>query len=421
MEVKTKTLPQSQLELSVALSPDELLPYFDTAASELSRQNPVNGFRPGQAPRDVVMRELGREKVERAAFDLAVKEKLGEIIVEKKINFVGESKVSQVLPENGGLKFTATLSVVPQVDPGDYKKIKVPLEEVVIGSMEMEEVLDDIRKSRAENSNVTRAAQKGDRVEIDFVVKKNGVVMENGESKQHVLVLGEGHLIEGFEDNVVGLKEGESKNFSLTAPADYRDKNLAGETIDFDVKVNLVQSRQVPELNDEFAKSLGKFGSVEDLKNNVMEGLKAEKTLKAQEKRRAKIVEELVKNINVELPQELVNMEMGKMTAELSESLGRMNLNLDNYLKHINKTPEELKKDWQPQAEKRVKAALVLKEIAKKENIAVAEPEIEERLNVLMRSAPPLTPGQNLDLTALRGYVKNVIRNEKVFEFIENQ
>ena len=115
----------------------------------------------------------------------------------------------------------------------------------------------------------------------------------------------------------------------------------------------------------------------------------------------------------------MVEMELGKMTAELSESLARMNLALENYLSHINKTPEELKESWMPQAEKRVKAALVLKEIAAKENIQISEPEIEERLNQLMRSAPPLAPGQNLDLTALRGYVRNVIRNEKVFELLE--
>ncbi len=421
MNIEIKNLPQSQLELNISLSSDELEPCLDAAARELSRRNPINGFRPGLAPRDVVIRELGREKVERAAFDLAVKEKLGEVITEKEIDFVGEPKVARVLPQNGGLEFTATLSVVPKIEVGDYRKIKVPSEEVKVGETEVEEILADIRKSRAENSNVSRAAEKGDRVEIDFLVKKDGVVVESGESKQHPLILGEGHFIEGFEDNIIGLKEGESKNFSLIAPVGYHNKNLAGQKVDFEVKMNLVQARQVPELTDEFVKSLGKFSSVEDLRNSVIEGLKTEKTLKAQDKRRAQIVEELVKNINVELPQKLVEMEMGKMTAELSESLARMNLTLENYLNHIAKTPEELKKDWQPQAEKRVKAALVLKEISKKENIEVAEAEIENRLNEIMKAAPPMPPGQNLDLTALRGYVKNVIRNEKVFELLEAQ
>mgnify|MGYP001559264251 CR=1 FL=1 len=420
MKTEIKNLPKSQLELAVTLSEGELENYFDAAAKELSRHNPIKGFRPGFASRDIVIRELGKEKVEHIAYDIAVREKLTEVINEKKINFVGEPKVSKVLPKDGGVEFTATLSVVPQVDPGDYKKIKIALEEVKVEEKEISEVLEDIRKTRTQNFNVDRAAAKGDRVEIDFLVKKEGQAVDGGESKQHPLVLGEGHFIEGFEDNVVGLKEGETKNFSLIAPTNYHNKDLAGKKIDFEVKVNLVQERKLPELTDEFVKTLGKFASVEDLKTNIAEGIKLEKKSKAEEKRRAKIVEELVKNIKVELPRELVEMEFEKMTAELADSLRQMNLTLENYLSHIAKTPEELKKDWEPQAEKRVKAALVLREISKRENIEVDDKEIEEKLATMMRQAPPLAPNQNLDLTALRGYVKNIIRNEKVFKLLES-
>ncbi|MBI2465905.1 MAG: trigger factor [Candidatus Sungbacteria bacterium] len=420
MDIQTKDLPKSQIEITITLSTFELEPYLDAAARELSRINPIKGFRPGFAPKDIVIKELGKEKTEHLAFDLAVREKLGEIILEKKINLVGEPKVSKVSAvPGGGLAFTVVVSAVPQIDPGDYKKIKVPLAEIKLEDKEVADVLEDIRKSRAQNTNVARAAQKGDRVEVDFSVKKNGQLVDGGESKQHPFVLGEGHFIEGFEDNLVGLKEGESKNFSLTVPADYHNKDLAAQKIDFEVKINLVQERKLPELNDDFAKSLSRFTSFEEFRNNVVEGLKNERELKAKEKRRAVIVEELIKNIGAELPDELVQMELGKMTAELSESLGRMNLTLENYLGHINKTPEQLKDSWLPQAEKRVKAALALKHIAQKENVMVDDAEVEERLNQLMRSAPPLAPGQNLDLTALRGYVKNVIRNEKVFELLE--
>lgn len=421
MKLETKELPKSQLELAITLSESELENYYDAAAKELSLHNPIKGFRPGFASRDVVVRELGKERLESIAFDIAVREKLTEVINERKISFVGEPKVSKVLPKEGGMEFTAVLAVVPQIDPGDYKKIKIALEEVKVEDKEILEVLEDIRKTRTQNFNVDRACAKGDRVEIDFLVKKEGKVVDGGESKQHPLVLGEGHFIEGFEDNIVGLKEGETKNFSLTAPANYHNKDLAGQKLDFEVKMNLVQERKLPEITDEFVKTLGKFNSVEDLKANIAEGIKMEKRTKAEEKRRAKIVEELVKNIKVELPQELVEMEFEKMTAELADSLRQMNLTLENYLSHIGKTPEELKKDWQPQAEKRVKAALVLKEISKRENIEVSDKEIEEKLTLMMRQAPPLAPNQNLDLTALRGYVKNIIRNEKVFQVLENQ
>lgn len=421
MKVESKNLPKSQLELTVTLSPDEVVPYFDAVCQEFSRQNPIKGFRPGFAPQDAVIREFGREKIESAAFNLAVKEKLGEVLAEKKINLVGEAKVGKILPQaSGGLEFTAVFSVMPQIKLGDWKKIKVPLEEVKVEDEEVSRFLEDIRKSRAENIAVARPAQKCDRVEIDFSIKKDGALVENGESKQHPLVLGEGHFMAGFENELIGLKEGEAKSFSLTAPADYHNRELAGKILEFEVKMNLVQERKLPEFSDEFVKTLGRFGSVADFKNNILSGLKEEKEIKAKEKRRAQMVEELVKDIGVELPEELVELEFSKMSAELAESLARMNLTPENYLNHLNKTPEDLKRDWRPLAEKRVKVSLALREIAQKENIQVTETETEERLGEIMRAAPPLAPGQNLDLTALRGYVKNVVRNEKVFELLES-
>ena len=142
--------------------------------------------------------------------------------------------------------------------------------------------------------------------------------------------------------------------------------------------------------------------------------------MKARDARRRQIAEELVKDIKAEIPDELVEMEFEKMSAELADSLAKMSLSLENYLAHLKKTPDELKKEWRPQADKRVKVALSLKEIAKKEKIETSDAEVEDKLSQILRSSPPLSPGQNLDLTALRGYVRSIIRNEKVFELLEN-
>jgi len=189
--------------------------------------------------------------------------------------------------------------------------------------------------------------------------------------------------------------------------------------MDFEVTVNLVEERKLPELTDEFARSVGKFNSLEELKQNIKEGLLAEKEIKAKEERRAKIASSLIKNVNAELPEELISSEMEKMTLEFKEALSRMNMDQESYLSHIKKTIEDLKKEWRPKAEDRIKIALILKEIAKKEALEPNEEEIEAKLSQLLRTAPPMRPGQNLDLTALRGYVKSMIRNEKVFELLE--
>ena len=280
--------------------------------------------------------------------------------------------------------------------------------------------MEDIKKSRAENTAVNRPAQKGDRVEIDFLAQVDGAIIEGGESKQHPLVLGEGHFMPGFENELVGLKENETKKFSLEAPSDYHKKDLAGKAVDFEVKMCLVQERKLPEINDELARSLGRFGSLEELKSSLAEGLKAEKEARAKDERRAKIATALVKNINAELPEELVELELDKMSAELEDSLAHMNLDQESYLAHLKKTPQDLKKDWRPQAEKRIKVSLALRQIARHENIEVSEEEVEDKLSQLLRHSPPLRHGQNLDLTSLRGYVKNLVRNEKVFELLEN-
>jgi len=420
MKTELKSLPKSQLEFSIELTQPDMDPHMDLAARAISAQHQIKGFRPGFAPKDVVIREFGEEKLKNLALESAITESIRKAVSENSIDVVGDPKVSDVKQENGGISFKAVLSVIPKIKLGDYKKIKIPLGEFGVEAKEIEDVLENLRKSRAQNSVVSRPAQKGDRVEIDFTVKKGDKKIDGGDSKQHPIILGENHFIAGFEDNLIGLKENEEKSFSLVAPMDYHDKDLAGEKLDFEVKMHQVQERKIPDLTDDFAKSLGKFASAEELKNNITEGLKMEKEMKARDERRAKITEALVNGISTELPDELIKIELNKMFMELSESLGRMNLTLENYLNHLNKTPEQLKTDWEPQAEKRIKAALALKEIAKLESIKVEENEVEDRLSQILRNAPPMQPGQNLDLTTIRGYVKGIIRNEKVFELLES-
>lgn len=420
METSLKKLPKSEIELTVSLSAQEMSDYFEAAYKDLSQQVTLKGFRPGTAPKDMVIREVGQERINQVAHNLAIKEKYSQAILEHGLEPIGEPKLS-LEKQDDGLTFKAVVAVLPQVELGDYKKIKIPLDEIKIEDKEVAGILENIKKTRAQNTAVTRPAEVGDRVEVSFKVKKDGVTIDGGESEQHPLVLGEGHFIAGFEKELEGLKENETKSFSLVAPADYHNKDLAGQKLDFEVKMNMVQERKLPELTDEFVKTLGKFQNIEDLKKNIHEGLKMEKEMKARDERRQKIALALVKDLKIELPDELVNMEIEKMTLELGDSLSRMNLTLENYLTHINKSFEDLKKDWQPQAVERVKVALALKTVAKKEQIQVNDEEIEAKLTQLLRSAPPLQPGQNLDLTSLRGYVKGLVRNEKIFELLENQ
>ncbi len=421
MQTELKTLSKSEVELTVELTPPELKEYTEAACRELAQQNNIKGFRPGNAPRDIILKEFGAEKVNHIAMDMAVRESFSKTVLEKNLEIIGEPRISQIKSEkeNDGLRYRAVFSVIPEINLSDYKKIKVAKADVKFEASELDAILKDIQKSKVQTTAVARPAQKGDRVEIDFTAKLDGQIIEGGESKQHPIVLGEGHFMAGFEDALIGVKENETKSFAVSAPDDYHDKKIAGRKIDFEVKMNSVLERKLPELTDEFVRTLGRFSSVDDLKNNIKEGLMAEKEMKAKDERRARIAQELIKDLRVELPQPLIEVELNKMTAELESSLARMNLTRESYLAHLNKNWEELKKEWLPKAEQRVKVTLVLREIAKKEGIKVEESDVEEKVGEILRGSP-VGPGQNIDLTALRGYVKGLVRNEKVFELLES-
>ncbi|PIV38435.1 MAG: trigger factor, partial [Candidatus Portnoybacteria bacterium CG02_land_8_20_14_3_00_45_8] len=255
---------------------------------------------------------------------------------------------------------------------------------------------------------------------VDFWVRQNGQVIEGGQSKNHPLILGESRFIPGFEEQLVEMKEGETKIFSLPFPADYYVKNLAGQLLDFEVKMNLVQESLVPEPTDEFAKSLGQFADLAALKQNVKDGLIEEKMQKAKEMWRGRVLNKIVKDSKMEVPPALVEMERVKMMEEFKNNLAQMGLEFDVYLENLKKTEQELLREWSGKAEERVKGALVLEEIANKEEIQVAEAEIEAEINKTFAHYPDWQALKSqIDKKQLSEYTKGRLRNEKVFELLE--
>jgi len=290
-----------------------------------------------------------------------------------------------------------------------------------IAADEIGKSLDWLRQSRAKFVTVSRASQEGDRVEVDFSVTKDGQPIKGGQSQNHPLVLGEKKFIPGFEDNLAGLKEGEEKKFSLVFPADYSQKDLAGQLADFDVKIKLVQARELPELNDEFAYSLGKFTDLAQLRQSVSDGSVEEKKLKAKDAWRAKVLEKISQKIRVDLPEVLVKTEQERMLKELELSLEQMGLSLADYLKNIKKSENDLRTEWLPKARERVLGALTLEAIARQENLAVSDSEAEEETNrFLARFSDAVRAEEQIDKKHLIEYHRGRLRNEKVFEFLES-
>jgi trigger factor len=246
------------------------------------------------------------------------------------------------------------------------------------------------------------------------------VPIENGTSKKHPLIIGRGVFIPGFEENLIGMKEGEEKTFELNFPKDYHKKDLAGKPATFEVKMNLVQERQTPEINDDFAKSLGNFENLEALKKNISEGLEHEMKHKLEHEKKGKYLDEIIKETKVDVPETLVESEVDNLLQEFEQQIQSMGMSLDDYLDKLKKDKKELRKDWEPQAEKRATAALVMKELAKMLEIKIEAEKIEEEMNKTLQYYKNVKDfAKNIDLERLYGYTKGMMENEEVFEELE--
>jgi len=283
----------------------------------------------------------------------------------------------------------------------------------------VDEALKIIQKSRAKTAAVSRGSQKGDEITVDFQGSIDGVEQEGLKAEKITVIPGEKRFIEGFEDQLIGLREGDSKDFSLEMdlspqPGEERGK----KKVDFSVKVSSVKERDLPELNDEFAKSLGNFSGLEDLSNKIGENIKAEKERKEKERIRVKIIETIGEKSSADIPEVMIEKELDNMVAEFKEQISQSGLSFEDYLKKSGKSEEEIRKDWKERARKRILTSLVLQEIAKREKIEVSDQEVENEANAYLnrfKGPKEQLPGPE----KLKLYIKDVIQNEKVFKFLE--
>ncbi len=434
MEYKVTKLPKSEIEICVTLPSLEFEPYIKKAATLISEEIEIEGFRKGKAPYDVVKQRVGESAIYEKAADLAIKEshrKLMEQVFREGLlagvlTPVGrpEVTVTKLAPGND-LCYKVKFAVLPQVKLPDYKIITKRLlkerKKVSVSDADVVRAIDWVRESRAPLVTVERPARNGDRLEIDFEVRHNGVRIEGGESRNHPLVLGKGKFLPGFEQALMGMQRDEEKNFTTKVTEDWYEKNLVGKTLDIKISVKLVQELQLPDLTDDFAKSIGNFSTLDALKTSVREGIIQEKEDKERERLRVLIIEEIAKEAEIEIPNILIEAELDKILEEFKSGIGGMGMKWEDYLIHIKKTMEGLRGDWRQEAEGRVRIALCLREIARVNNIDPGEEEIKARADrFLAQFKSADKAGGEIDAESLREYTKGVLRNEKVFEFLES-
>ena len=419
METKINEKNKSEIEISCEMTWEEFKPYCDRAFELLSQGVKVKGFRLGKAPQDLLKKEISQEKINSLAAENAIKEKYPEIIKEKDIEPIGAPGLSVLkLAENNPFCFKATVFVLPEVDLPDYKKIakETPKEKAVIDDKEFEQATKFLLRSRAKFEDLNRASQKGDFVHIEYQSSQ----VDNSRKVSDGFILGDGRLLPGFEKQLEGMKEGESKEFKETFPKDYQSPELAGKEVEFKVKMEKVQKMTAPLLDDEFAKSLGKFKTVDELKKNVREGITMEKQSSMAEKWRNKVLERILEETKIALPEVLVKTEQENAISELKAKVQEdLKISFEKYLEQVKKTEEGIKKDLLEQSELKLKSFLIVREIGRREKVTVNPQEIEQAVNSFFTSFPQNNK-KGIAKESLEGYYREMIYNQKVFQKLES-
>ena len=416
-----KKLPKSQVEITVTISFDELKPLIEKATQQLSEQTKIDGFRPGKVPPEMLKKKVGEMKIYEEAAALAVEKSYVEIATKEKLEPLGSPKVDfeKLAPDNDFI-YKATVNLIPEVKIGDYKSVKIKEKEIVIKDEDTNKIIEEVRNQKATEVLENKAVAKGDRVEIDFDIFRDNVPIDGGAQKKYPLVVGSGQFIPGFEEQLIGLKTNEEKEFEINFPEKYHNAMLAGKPAKFKVKVLAVYKRTLQELNDDFAMGLG-IVSMDKLKEQIRHNVEHEEHHKEEERVEIEMLEKLIdKSQFGDLPDVLINAETNKMLQELESNISRQGLKFEDYLKHLNKTAEQMKLEFVPQAIKRVKGALLTRTFFLAEKMEIPESEVEREIEAagkMYQQYPDML--KNLRTPEYRDYIRNMIGNRKVMDFLK--
>lgn len=418
MKVTFTKLPKSTAELTVELETDELRPHLERAAQRLSQQRPVPGFRPGKAPYEVMRKAVGADVLYHEAFEPVVRATLPKAVMDEKLQTVGTPRVDVLkIAENNPLVYKATVALLPAVQLADYRAMTVEKKTVQVDETEVDAQIERLRQAKASEQKVEREARMGDKVEIDFTGYLDKVPIDGASSKTHPLTLGAKQFIPGFEEQIAGMKTGETKDFTVRFPKDYREKRLADRDVEFRVKLLSVLQIDLPAVTDEFAKLFGPYATVDELRKHLRERTQFDKEEKERERLELAMLEKIMEHSTFgELPDSLVDGEVDKMLHELKDGLGQRGLEYSKYLESIKKSEEDLKKEFRGQAERRLKLALITRTIAEREHIEVPDDEVRKEVEAtkrLYQNNPEIV--RDLSSPEYFSYLKHTLTSKKVY------
>ncbi|MGI6637062.1 MAG: trigger factor [Minisyncoccales bacterium] len=419
MNYKITDKSESSKEIEITVPLEDMQNYLEQAAVNLKLE--IKGFRPGKAPLKIVQDAVGEEKLWHEAVHLAINETYFKAINETNMEAISSPQIEiDEIKINQPLTYKASVAIIPELSLPDYKKIAKETfsdkKDVEIETKEIDEAINMIQKSRAKAVRVLRESKNGDEVIVDFQGKIDNTLQEGLKGDKVSIVLGEKRFIKEFEEEIVGLKEGDKKDFTIKIPFTKGDH----KNVEFNVEIVSVNERELPQIDDDFAKSLGDFSGIEDLKEKIKDNLKVEKEFKKNQSLRVKAIEMIGKESKTEIPELLIEREIDNMIQDLKLQLSQAGLSLKDYLGQEKKEEKDLREEWKPEAQKRIKTSLVLREIAKKEKIMIDEKELKKEVDNYLSQISDENTKKKIEIDQLEIYLRERITNEKVFQLLES-
>lgn len=371
--------------LEVEVAADRVEAALDKAFQKVVKKANVPGFRKGKVPRSIFEARFGVESLYNDAIDILLPEAYSEAVEEAGIFPVDRPEIDiEQFGKGQTLKFKAKVTVKPEVTLGEYKGVEVPVSEISVTDEEIASELERLQSRHAELIVVDEeAAANGDTVSIDFDGYVGDEAFEGGKAENYSLELGSGSFIPGFEEQVVGMSTGDSKDVTVTFPEEYHAAELAGKEAVFKVKLHEIKRKQLPELDDEFAKDVSEFETLDEYKEDLKKEVADRKKREGDAARENAVVEAVAAAAEVEVPESMVNGEVENMMRDFDNRLRQQGMNLEMYTSFSGQTAEDLREQMKTDAEKRVLNNLVLEAIAKEENISASEEDVEKELQTM--------------------------------------
>ena len=421
MECKVeKTENANEVKLNVTIEASK----FDEAIKKVyfksAKYFNIPGFRKGKAPMNIVEKYYGKEIFYEDAFNEVVPEELEKAVEENKLEVVSRPDIEVTQIGKGqDLIFTAVFQTKPEAELGKYKGVEIKKIEYKVTDEDIDHELGHMQEHNSRLVSVDdRPVEKGDIANIDFEGFVDGVAFDGGKAEGHDLEIGSNTFIPGFEDQVIGMKIDEEKDINVKFPDEYFSKDLAGKDATFKVKVNEIKKKELPELDDEFAKDVSEFDTLKELKASIKEKQQKQNDERAKYETQDAVIKAVCENVKVDIPSGMIETETENMLKDMEQRLAYQGLKLDQYLQIMGKTKEDMQKEYEPEAIEAIKSRLALEAVIKAEKIEVADVDVEEKMKEMAKNYGKENDEEFMKNENVINYIKKGLESEKALEFL---